>query len=105
MREYTAMAIAASSGVVGAELTWLRTGIFRLKAYWVSMVIVVGFQIVVDGWLTKLSSPIVAYSAEEFSGWRFPLDIPIEDFLFCFALVTTAILLWERQDLGGRSRE
>jgi lycopene cyclase domain-containing protein len=105
MREYTVMAVAATGGVVGAELTWLRTGIFRLKAYWVSMVIVVGFQIVVDGWLTKLSSPIVAYNADEFSGWRFPLDIPVEDFLFGFALVTTAILLWERRGLRDRSRE
>jgi len=105
MREYTVMAVAASGGVVGAELTWLRTGIFRLRAYWVSMVIVVGFQILVDGWLTKLSSPIVAYSAEEFSGWRFPLDIPVEDFLFGFALVTSAILLWERQGLRRPSRK
>ena len=99
------MAVAASGGVVGAELTWLRTGIFRLKAYWVTMAIVVAFQVVVDGWLTKLSSPIVAYSAEEFSGWRFPLDIPVEDFLFGFALVTSAILLWERQGFGRRSRK
>jgi lycopene cyclase domain-containing protein len=98
------MAVVASGGVVGAELTWFRTGIFRLKAYWVSMVILVGFQIVVDGWLTKLSAPIVAYSAEEFSGWRFPLDIPVENFLFGFALVTTAIVLWESHGLRGRSR-
>ena len=104
MREYTVMAVTAAGGVVGAELTWLRTGIFRLKAYWVSMVIIAGFQIVVDGWLTKLSSPIVAYSAEEFSGWRFPFDIPVEDFLFGFSLVTVAILLWERQGLRRRSR-
>jgi lycopene cyclase domain-containing protein len=94
------MAVAASGGVVAAELAWLRTGIFRMKAYWVAMVIVIGFQVAVDGWLTKLSSPIVAYNAKEFSGWRFPLDIPVEDFLYGFALVTTAILLWERR--GGR---
>ena len=105
MREYSALAVTASSGVVVAELAWLRTGIFRMRAYWVAMVIVVGFQVVVDGWLTKLSSPIVAYSAEEFSGWRFPLDIPVEDFLFGFALVTSAILLWERQGLRRRSRK
>jgi lycopene cyclase domain-containing protein len=98
------MAVAAAGGVVAVELTWLRTGIFRLKAYWVAMVIVVAFQVVVDGWLTKLSSPIVAYSADEFSGWRFPFDIPMEDFLYGFALVTFAILLWERQGPRDRSR-
>jgi lycopene cyclase domain-containing protein len=98
------MAVAAAAGVVVAELAVLRTGIFRLKAYWVTMAIVVAFQVVVDGWLTKLSSPIVAYSAEEFSGWRFPLDIPVEDFLYGFSLVTAAILLWERWGLRDRSR-
>jgi lycopene cyclase domain-containing protein len=97
------MAVAAAGVVVAAELTWLRTGIFRLKAYWVTMAIVIAFQIVVDGWLTKLSSPIVTYNAAEFSGWRFPLDIPIEDFLYGFALVTAAILLWERRGLRERS--
>jgi lycopene cyclase domain-containing protein len=98
------MAVVAAGGVVAVELTWLRTGIFRLKAYWVAMVIVVAFQVVVDGWLTKLSSPIVAYSRDEFSGWRFPFDIPMEDFLYGFALVTASILLWERQGLRDRSR-
>ena len=30
-------------------------------------------------------------------GVRFPFDIPVEDFLFGFALVTAVLLLWERQ--------
>jgi lycopene cyclase domain-containing protein len=61
------------------------------------MLIVVGFQIPVDGWLTKLSSPIVIYQEKQTSGLRFPFDIPVEDFLFGFALVTAVLLLWERQ--------
>ena len=44
------------------------------------MVIVIGFQILVDGWLTKLSAPIVIYDDRHTSGIRFPFDIPIEDF-------------------------
>ena len=70
------------------------------------MVIVVGFQIPVDGWLTKLSAPIVLYDEQHTTGVRFPFDIPIEDFLFGFALVTAVLLLWERrrpQDRDGRS--
>ena len=81
----------------GSELTVLRTGLFRRPAYWLSMLIVVGFQILVDGWLTKLSAPIVVYDDRQTSGIRFPFDIPVEDFLFGFALVTAVLLLWERQ--------
>ena len=57
----------------------------------------VGFQVLVDGWLTKLSDPIVVYDNRQITGIRFPFDIPIEDFLFGFALVTAVLLLWERQ--------
>ena len=61
------------------------------------MVIVVGFQILVDGWLTKLSAPIVIYDDRHTTGVRFPFDIPIEDFLFGFAMVTAVLLLWEQR--------
>jgi lycopene cyclase domain-containing protein len=94
---YSVPAIVAALTVGALELTVLRTGLFRRPAYWLSMLIVVGFQILVDGWLTKLSAPIVVYDKRQTSGIRFPLDIPIEDFFFGFALVTAVLLLWERQ--------
>jgi lycopene cyclase domain-containing protein len=94
---YTVPAIVAALAVGALELTILRTGLFRRPAYWLSMLIVIGFQILVDGWLTKLSAPIVVYDNRQTSGIRFPLDIPIEDFFFGFALVTAVLLLWERQ--------
>ena len=81
------------------EFGVLRTGLFRRAAYWISMVIVFGFQILVDGWLTKLSAPIVVYDERHTSGLRFPFDIPVEDFLFGWAMVTAVLLLWERQRL------
>jgi lycopene cyclase domain-containing protein len=81
------------------EICVLRTGLFRRPAYWISMVIVFGFMIPVDGWLTKLSAPIVIYDDNHTSGIRFPFDIPVEDFLFGFSLVTAVLLLWERQRL------
>ena len=56
------------------------------------------FQVLVDGWLTKLSAPIVVYAPEQASGLRFPWDIPIEDFAFGFSLVTLTLLLWERRE-------
>lgn len=94
---YTVPAIVAALAVGVLEFTVLRTGLFRRPAYWLSMLIVIGFQILVDGWLTKLSAPIVVYDNRQTSGIRFPLDIPIEDFVFGFALVTAVLLLWERQ--------
>ncbi|CAM3402076.1 lycopene cyclase domain-containing protein [Mycobacterium colombiense] len=94
---YTLPAALAVLLVCALELAVLRTGLFRRPAYWLSMLIVLGFQVPVDGWLTKLSSPIVGYDDRQLSGARFPFDIPVEDFLFGFALVTAVLLLWERQ--------
>ncbi|ANR92415.1 MULTISPECIES: lycopene cyclase domain-containing protein [Mycobacterium avium complex (MAC)] len=94
---YTLPAALAVVIVCAAELTVLRTGLFRRPAYWLSMLIVLGFQVPVDGWLTKLSSPVVIYDDRQISGLRFPFDIPVEDFLFGFAMVTAVLLLWERR--------
>ncbi|MFZ2176862.1 MAG: lycopene cyclase domain-containing protein [Rhodococcus sp. (in: high G+C Gram-positive bacteria)] len=101
---YTLPALAAVIIVCTAEMTVLHTGLFRRPGYWLSMVIVLGFQIPVDGWLTKLDAPIVVYDADHISGVRFPLDIPVEDFLFGFALVTAVLLAWEprRRRRAGR---
>ena len=62
---------------------WWRSNIFA-------------FQIPVDGWMTKLSAPIVHYNPDVLSGWRWPLDIPTEEFLYAWAMLTLVILLWER---------
>jgi lycopene cyclase domain-containing protein len=93
---YTVWALVAAAVVVALELAWVRTGVFRRPAYWITLAIVWGFQIPVDGWLTKLSAPIVVYNRAQFSGVRFPWDIPVEDFAYGFALVTLAIVLWLR---------
>lgn len=94
---YTLPAVVSVLAIVTMELAWLRTGLFRRASYWISMLIVLGFQIPVDGWLTKLSAPVVLYAPEHILGLRVPWDIPIEDFLFGFSLVTVVLLLWQRQ--------
>ena len=94
---YTLPAVVAVLVVVLWELRVLRTGLFRKPAYWMSMAIVVGFQVLVDGWLTKLSAPIVLYNEAHSTGIRFPWDIPVEDFLFGWAMVTAVLLLWDRR--------
>jgi lycopene cyclase domain-containing protein len=94
--EYTVLTVIAVLGTVALELLVFRTGIFRTVQYWLTMAIVVAFQVLVDGWLTKLSAPIVIYHPDQMLGIRFPWDIPIEDFGFGFAMVTLTILLWRR---------
>ncbi len=96
MPEYTVLTVVAVVSVVVIELVWFRTGIFTTAQYWIAMAIVFAFQIPMDGWLTKLSNPIVIYDPTQMLGIRIPWDIPIEDFGFAFAMVTLAILLWRR---------
>ncbi len=99
---YPGFSILAAVLVVVLELRWLRTGVFREKAYWIAMAIVFAFQIPVDGWMTKLSAPIVVYNPEVLSGWRWPLDIPTEEFAYAWAMLTLGILVGERR--GRRER-
>ena len=96
MGEYTVLALVAVAAVVAVEVAWLRTGLLRRPAYWVTMGVVFAFQCLVDGWLTKLSAPVVEYAPGHYSGVRFPWDIPVEDFLFGFALITLVLALWTR---------
>lgn len=93
--EYTLMTIAGMVLVVGLELVVFRSGIFRRGQYWAALGICLFFQCLVDGWLTKLSDPIVVYNPQQFSGIRFPWDIPIEDFGFGFAMITAVLMLWQ----------
>lgn len=95
MREYTVLAVIAVLTVVVLELRALRTGLLRTRAYWITLAICYGFMIGVNGWLTKLSAPVVVYDEHETTGWRLPWDIPVEDYLFGFALLTLAMLLWD----------
>ncbi|HET9871371.1 MAG TPA: lycopene cyclase domain-containing protein [Propionibacteriaceae bacterium] len=96
MPEYTVLTVIAVAAVVALELLWFRTGIFQTAQYWVSMAIVFAFQVIVDGWLTKLSDPIVIYDDSQMLGIRIPWDVPVEDYGFGFAMVTLAILVWRR---------
>ena len=99
--EYPLVTVIAIVLVVLAEVAWFRTGIFRSVQYWLSIAIVWVFQVLIDGWLTKLSAPIVIYNPAQQSGLRFPWDIPVEDFGFGWAMVTLTILVWTRL---GRTR-
>ncbi len=96
---YTVPAVASVAAVVLLELVWLRTGLFRRLSFWIAYAICLFFQVLVDGWLTKLSAPIVRYDEDELTGWRFPFDIPVEDYVYGFTLIALTLLLWERSRL------
>ena len=95
MPEYTVLAALAVASVLLVECVVVRTGVFRQAAYWVTIAIVLAMQVPVDGWLTKLSAPIVRYDPSTITGLRFPWDIPVEDFLFGYALVTAVLVSWQ----------
>ena len=104
IRVYPVMAIVSAVAVVAVELLWFRTGLFRQRAYWIAMLIVFGFMIPVDGWLTKIPNPIVIYEPDDVSGWRPVWDILAEEFAYAFALITLVLLCWERAGRDERER-
>lgn len=98
--EYTVLTVLGVVAVLAVDVVVLRTRLVATKAFWVSLAIMWFFQIFVDGWLTKLSAPIVLYAPEHFSGIRVFFDSPIEDFGFGFALILSTLSVWEA--LGRR---
>lgn len=93
---YPLLAVVAAVAVVALELLVLRTGLFRSGAYWGSLAIALAFMIPVDGWLTKLSAPIVIYAPDDVSGIRPIWDILLEEYAYAFALLTLVAMCWER---------
>ena len=102
MPEYTAATLVAMTVAAVVDLRILRTRLLTQSTFWLSIGIMFFFQIFVDGWLTKLSSPIVIYAAEHASGIRVFFDSPIEDFGFGFALILGVCSVWDA--LAARER-
>ena len=98
--EYTLFAVVSVVVVVLYERLWLRSGIFSDSRFWIAMGICYAFMILVNGWFTKLSAPIVLYAPDQHLGPRFPWDIPVEDYVFGFSLLTAVLARWKA--LGAR---
>ena len=96
MPEYALGSALSVIAVVIAERFWFRSGLFRARAYWIALGICLFFMVLTNGWLTKLSAPIVIYEPTMKTPWRGPWDIPIEDYGFGFALLTLVLASWER---------
>jgi lycopene cyclase domain-containing protein len=101
MGNYTIAAVCAPVLVVLLEVTVLRTGILRRGRLWLTIAIMLGFQILVDGWLTKLTAPVVHYQGQVISGLRWPWDIPVEDYGFGLAMILLSLVLWDKARRGA----
>ncbi len=99
---YPTLAVIVAVAVVALELRVLRTGIFRDRAYWISMAICFAFMIPVDGWLTKHSAPIVIYRPSDTSELYPIWNILAEEYLYAFAMLTLVMVCWDW--LGRRER-
>jgi len=92
--EYTALTLLAIVVVVVLDLFIVRTRLLTTLGFWLTLAIMWGFQIPVDGWLTRLDAAIVRYDETQFSGIRVFWDSPIEDFGFGFAMVVATLMVW-----------
>ena len=93
---YPTLAVLAALLVTALELWVFRSGVLRTRTFWVAMIIVLAFMVAVDGWLTKLTAPIVLYDDAQTSGVRPVWDILVEEYAYAYAMLTMVVLLWDR---------
>ena len=88
---YTAIAVLGVIVVVVLDLVVVRTRLLAGRIFWVSYVIIVGFQLLVNGLLT--GHHIVLYDPDSITGLRV-VHAPVEDLLFGFAMTVTTLMTW-----------
>jgi lycopene cyclase domain-containing protein len=99
---YTALAGFAIVAAVVVDRWGLRTRLTGSRTWWTAYAIVVGFQLLTNGWLTGRG--IVRYAGDTIIGSERitmlgdgrVLYAPVEDLGFGFALVLTTCAVWER---------
>ena len=88
---YTFLAIVAVlAAVVLDRIT--KINLLSDKRYYLFLVVILFFKILVNG---ELTARIVMYDPSQITGFRL-LTIPLEDFGFGFAMVTVAVIVWEK---------
>ena len=90
---YTTLAVLAVIVAVLVDLLVLRTRLLGTRVFWLSYVIIVGFQLLVNGLLT--GNHIVVYDPGVITGLRV-VHAPVEDLLFGFAMTVTTLMAWTR---------
>lgn len=90
---YTFLAVASVLITLLLEWKVIRSGIFKTTTFYLAYAILVGFQLLTNGYLT--SNNIVQYSPEMITGIRIAFA-PAEDLLFGFSLVVITMAVWIR---------
>ena len=88
---YSALAVVAVAGALVVDLAVLRTRLVTRRVFWAAYVIVIVFQLLMNGVLTGLD--VVVYDAGAIWGPRIAYA-PVEDLLFGFALVVLTLASW-----------
>ena len=104
---YTGIALVAALAAVALDRWAARTRLTTSRTFWASYAIIVGFQLLTNGWLTGRG--IVRYDPKAILGGARVMLIgdgrlvyaPVEDLGFGFALVLTTCVVWVW--LGSRS--
>ena len=97
---YTQLAVVSVGGTVLLDLVVLRTRLLTRRAFWAAYAIIVCFQLLTNGVLTGFGivryddSAIIGEAAPVFVGAGRIAYAPVEDLLFGFALVVSAMVWW-----------
>lgn len=99
---YTAAAVTAVLAVVVLDRWALRTRLTSSRVWWLSYAVVLGFQLLTNGWLTGRG--IVTYADDAIVGTERVTFVgdgrlafaPVEDLGFGFALVLCSCAVWVR---------
>jgi len=89
---YTQLALIAAAIALLLDVVVLRTRLLMSFRYWIFLGVMLVFFFIVNGILTGL--PVVMYSSHVITGFRV-ITIPIEDFIYMYALITPTIVLYE----------
>lgn len=108
---YTELCAVAVVASLLLDLVVLRTRLVTRRAFWVSYAIIIGFQLLTNGWLT--GRRIVTYNADVVIGGAEPVLLgsgrlfyaPVEDIAFGFALVLQTLAWWVFWGRRGVQRE
>jgi lycopene cyclase domain-containing protein len=108
---YTELCVVALVASLVLDLFVLRTRLVTRRAFWVSYAIIIGFQLLTNGWLT--GRRIVTYNADVVIGGAEPVLLgsgrlfyaPVEDLAFGFALVLQTLAWWVFWGRRGVQRE
>ena len=88
---YSQIAVVVLVAVLVVDLAVLRTRMVTRRVFWVAYLIVIVFQLLMNGVLTGLD--VVVYDERAIWGPRIAYA-PVEDLLFGFALVVLTLASW-----------